>query len=248
MTDKKLATEKKVKSYMNEVVKTFSKAKTEIVDVLKLIRDYSNSNKNDLQLEILAVRRYLRKGDDDVHLNWSWSDEEARSKKREEPAKTLYAEANKVRKKFAQENPKHVLVITPLRGFEKQVKSWNRNHTVKQAGAKLLKEIRIELAKDEYPDIPTGIAVSEFKNRLKKSTVSPEPTNAAPGTSNHGRGIAVDLIIKEKKGSIIAGINSKTIKTDWVNSGWLKKLKTACKGSKLKGPLKNPYEPWHWEL
>jgi hypothetical protein len=29
-------------------------------------------------------------------------------------------------------------------------------------------------------------------------------------------------------------------------AGWEAKLIAACAGTKLKGPLKKPYEPWHW--
>jgi len=124
-----MANDKKIEKYMTKVVESFSESSEEIKEVLELIASYSSSNTNDLELQILAVRRYLRKGDRDVHTNWSWTDEEARAKKKEEPAKTLYAEAKKVQNKFAKDNPGYILVVTPIRGFEKQVKLWNKNHT-----------------------------------------------------------------------------------------------------------------------
>lgn len=244
-----MTNDEKVEKYKDKVVEGFSESSEEIKVVLQLIANYSKSNKNDLELQILAVRRYLRKGDKEVHSNWSWTDEEARAKKKEEPAKTLYAEAKKVQNKFAKENPGYILVVTPIRGFEKQVKLWNTNHTVKNAGKKLLENVTKELGKKEYPDIPTGVVISKFKNYLRTSSVSPEPTSAAPGTSNHGRGLAVDFVIKKSPGgALAAGISSKKRQADWKDSGWGKKLKTACAGSKLKGPLMHPDEPWHWEI
>ena len=86
--------------------------------------------------------------------------------------------------KFAKENPKNTLGITPIRSVEKQAKLWNENHVVKQAATKLLKDIKIELAKDEYPDTPAGKSITDFKSHLKKSAVSPEPTSAVPGNIN----------------------------------------------------------------
>ena len=104
-----------------------------------------------------------------------------------------------------------------------------------------------ELQKADYPDASGGAAVVRFMNALKGALVHPEPTSAAPGTSGHGRGTAVDFII-QRGSKTIATTSSSQIKSVWDQGGWSARLKAAVSGTKLKGPLRSPYEPWHWSL
>ncbi len=60
---------------------------------------------------------------------------------------------------------------------------------------------------------------------------------------------AVDFVVKHSSGGrIVAGTISSSIATVWKLGGWEAKLIAAASGSKLIGPLKHPYEPWHWRL
>jgi len=77
--------------------------------------------------------------------------------------------------------------------------------------------------------------------------VKPEPTSAAPGTSDHGQMRAVDFVVM-KNGKTIADVVSSTIIPNWRVPGWEKALIDAASTTKLKGPLPTPYEPWHWWL
>jgi hypothetical protein len=111
----------------------------------------------------------------------------------------------------------------------------------------LVTDMDNELKKSTYPDACGGPGVASFATVLKNATVSPEPTNAAPGTSSHGIGGAVDFTVW--KGSLlVAGTVTSAIKPEWQDTGWDAKLKAAITGTKLKGPLQNPFEPWHWSL
>jgi hypothetical protein len=64
------------------------------------------------------------------------------------------------------------------------------------------------LGKSEYPDPPTGQSTMQFATALRAAVVSPEPSNAAPGLSNHGRGTAVDFVVI-RGGKVIADIKTE---------------------------------------
>lgn len=118
---------------------------------------------------------------------------------------------------------------------------------MKNAATGLISKMDDELTKSIYPDACGGPAVASFVEVLKNAAVSPEPTNAAPGTSSHGVGKAVDFMVM-KGGAVIAGPDTATIKQKWQDTGWDAKLRAAITGTKLRGPLQNPFEPWHWDL
>jgi hypothetical protein len=52
-----------------------------------------------------------------------------------------------------------------------------------------------------------------------------------------------------KGGRLVAGTSTSTIAERWDEPGWTAKLKEAvtAAGGKFKGPLEEPYEPWHYE-
>lgn len=106
-----------------------------------------------------------------------------------------------------------------------------------------------ELQKVVYTEPPAGGAVAQFAAKLGNWVVSPEPSNAAPGTSDHGRGTAVDFVVM-KAGKVVADTStSPNSYAIWRGPHrWEEKLMAACKGSRLRGPLKSPDEPWHWVL
>jgi hypothetical protein len=58
---------------------------------------------------------------------------------------------------------------------------------------------------------------------------------------------AVDLVVVQD-GDVVAGTDTKEIPTRWQHDGWGEKLIKATYGSQLVGPLKHPFEPWHWTL
>jgi hypothetical protein len=164
-----------------------------------------------------------------------------------EPTKTLYAEAAKVQANFCKANPGYHLQLTPIRSLERQVRLWMDNPTVHIASARLMTGMDLELRKPEYPEASGGPAVLRFAFALRTAVVVPEPTSAAPGSSDHGRGVAVDFIIL-KGARRIAGTATSDVRSIWDAQGWSAKLKAAVVGTRLRGPLKTPYERWHWYL
>jgi hypothetical protein len=238
----------KVEAYMFAAVAQIGEGTAEVNAAIRAIGARAAHGNDPLPYQLLAARRYLRIGGKKLHANWSWSAEQAAVEMRNEPTKTLYKEADKVREAFRLANPGYQLIVSPLRDLDKQIHLWNSNSTVGPAGARLLRDIAELLASPDFPDVPAGAHTARFASRLRNSVVAPEPSSAAPGTSNHGRGTAVDFVVQTVDGRDVVGTNSREIEPKWKNGGWEKKLINACRGSKLKGPLQHPYEPWHWEL
>jgi hypothetical protein len=244
-----ITSDEKIKAYMLAAVDLLPKGKDKVLDALDRIEADAKPSKNVLALQLLAARNYCRKGRDkrvDLEAIWSWTDEEVPIYVKQEPSKTLYAEAAKAQAAFTKKNPGYKLKTTPIRSLEKQVKLWGDTKSVDLAGAKLLKWARTFLT--DYPDEPDDDA-ERFANKLCTEPVQPEPTRAAPGLSDHGRGMAVDFqVIQDGKKEPIADISTAQIEEIWHGEGWLDKLKEACSETRLKGPLATPYEPWHWCL
>lgn len=245
--------------YMHLIIDSFDESKEKITEALALI-DSEASSDNSLALQLLALRRYLRLsnkiGDEKIAANWSWKNSEIPGKEKEEPAKTLYAEARKAQAAFSTANPGYQIVVTPIRSLERQVKLWNENEKGLAASKRLLEDMVKELNKNKYKDKTDAEIAVMFGPKLQWAEVDPEPTNAVPGTSGHGRGIAVDFVVK-KGNKVVAAIKTKYkkdgklhsyTKDKWDGAGWTEKLKQACSVTRLEGPLKNPYEPWHWVL
>lgn len=236
----------KVRVYMQAVVDGLLEAKDEVRQALGLIGTKYARHDDPLAVQLLAVRRYLRI-ERKLGSIWTWSREEAKTRMSEEPCKTLFAEAHKVVNAFETQNPGYSLGITPIRSLEKQASLWCKNSTVHRAGQGLLKKMRKELDGPVYPEAPSALGLAWFRNSLRVAGVNPEPSSAAPGTSDHGRGTAVDFVVK-RSGAIIASVETSQIETVWKPQGWHTKLAKACEPTRLKGPLKHPYEPWHWML
>lgn len=251
-TKEELELNEKVRAYMMAAVGTLRGGQPEVLDALERIAAFMKRHAPErlLPTQLLAVRKYLRSKRRGANLEavWSWTDEEIEIQKELEPTKSLYEEAAKVQANFKKANPDYHLVLSPVRSLECQIRLWGKNTTVGKAGAKLLVDMKNELSKESYDTVPDKPRlVRFFADKLRTQNVAPEPTSAAPGTSDHGRGKAVDFVVM-KGTSIVAPIRSSAVQSIWKKEGWEDKLIAACAGTKLVGPLKHPYESWHWWL
>jgi hypothetical protein len=201
-------------------------------------------------LQLLALRRYLRmqnREHKNIHARWAWSPAEAQRYRGEGLAQALLAAAELVRAKFSRDNAGYRLALSPLRTLERQVSLWNGNLHVRTAATTLSKYILEQLSSKEYGMPPGTDELKNFVPLLQNSTVHPEPTSAAPGTSDHGQLRAVDFVVYHGS-ALVAGTDSSAIHPVWKAQGWEQKLMAATKNSGLVGPLQHPYEPWHWRL
>jgi hypothetical protein len=237
----------KLESYLVTIANQFVDGQGEVNDALRLIRARAPSDKDPLALQLLALRRYLRMGGQKVHANWAWTPEEQRQNSQSGTAKALMDEATKVQANFARTNPGYTLAISPLRSLERQVATWNSNGTVDIASRRLLADMNKQLVAPEFPDPPTGVAAVIFSHKLRNAAVNPEPSSAAPGTSDHGQGRAVDFVVM-RGGTKVADTDTAQIAPVWKHGGWERRLIAAAAGTNLVGPLSHPYEPWHWRI
>lgn len=241
-----------VRAYMMAAAAALPKGRAEVLDALDRIEAFMKHHAPTrlLSTQLLALRRYLRMTQKRVDLEaiWSWTDEQANAHIRQEPTRTLYNEAAKVQANFKHQNLGYRLVVTPVRSLEKQIRLWGQSASVAEAGAKVLGEMRTVLSSGDYPAKPSPLdRVRVFSQKLRDTAVSPEPTNAAPGTSDHGRGMAVDFVVMKGE-TIVAPIKKSAVQPIWKIGGWEAKLVKACAGTRLRGPLQHPYESWHWWL
>lgn len=246
----------KVETYMNAVIATFTAGRTNIEEAMRLMEIEMKSGPHCQQMKLVALRRYIRLGGARIVRQWAWTPAEA-AKHTSETA-DLLAEANDVATAFAGANPGLKLGFSPIRDLQRQVYLWCKNQTVKQAAAQLIVDARAKLAESQFLTSPTAAAVTEFRSYLHHYDIKPEPSSAAPGTSDHGQQHAVDFIVKDAGGNTLADTETAKIRTNWENTGFATKLKEATKqtpaaqdaGGKplLHGPLRTPYEPWHYAL
>lgn len=201
-------------------------------------------------LRLLALRRYLRLQDGDhvdLHAIWSWTDEQVQESLREGTARDLMSAAARVQATFARSNPGYRLGVSPPRSLTRQVNLWVASLSARTAGHRLLTETSRELTKEAYDLPPHMTRVESFARWLRRRPVDPEPGNAAPGTSDHGQVRAVDFVVM-RGGRVVAGTSRARIPMEWTDSGWAQRLVEATAGTGLRGPLRVPYEPWHWSL
>jgi hypothetical protein len=201
-------------------------------------------------LQVLALRRYLRmqnREHKNLHARWAWSPAEAQRYKGEGLASALLAAAEIVRTRFGRDNPGYRLALSPLRTLERQVSLWNGNLHVRTAATRLTEAVIEQLNDTRFPMPPDADSLKKFTPFLQDAGVHPEPTSAAPGTSDHGQLRAVDFVVYQGR-TVIAGTDTSSIPTVWKAQGWEQKLIQATKQTGLIGPLQSPYEPWHWRL
>ncbi len=204
---------------------------------------------------LLAVRGYVKFGDRMDRWPFSTNKEEEDFKKTQ-AFLNLEKERKNIVKTFHEKNKKHKLECTSeSRPLMKQIKFWNNNTKVLKLGQNLETKALREIRKKSYPLEPTDKAVTSFEKWLDEVSLTAivdkktyhSPSHATPGLSSHGRVQAIDFLVY-KGNKKVAGAVTKTANEVWDKPGWSKKLKEAIEdvSSNWKGPLKNPYEPWHF--
>ncbi|HET6331888.1 MAG TPA: hypothetical protein VFG30_01680 [Polyangiales bacterium] len=240
----------KVDSYMNAVVDTFTIGKHHVHDALAAIaaqRKILAMRAADAQpYQLLALRRYLRTGGAKLIVNWPWTVAEQKTTY-SKVIESLLDAARITKAAFEKANPGFTLGYTRARDLDRQAYLWIDNDSVRVASAGLWSDVRTELAKAQYIPNPGSEGAERFATFLAKSIVQPEPTNAAPGLSDHGQMKAVDFYV-DKAGKRVADIKKQLIGSQWHATGFDKQVKLATQGTGLVGPLREPYEPWHYSI
>jgi hypothetical protein len=196
---------------------------------------------------LLALRGYLRSRAG-LKSKWSWSTEEIARYKQSAEYKAALAEVEKVKAKFAEQNPGYSIEVnTEVRTLEAQIASWNRTPSVNTAAEALFAAAQKEFANPIYKAQPDDAGLRRFQNFLSNQNLAVSPTVATPGLSQHGQLRAFDFRIKQGS-QTIATTDSSTIKTVWDAQGWTQKLNAAVTSAsrKFAGPLAAPREPWHY--
>jgi hypothetical protein len=244
----------KIDVYMNAVIATFTVARRNIEEAMRLMHAEMKGRSETQQIQLLALRRYIRMGGPRIARQWAWTPAEALKHSGE--IRDLMLEAAAVVKVFEADNPGLQLTISQIRDLAHQVHLWCTNPTVKFSAHALLADARAKLAEATFLPSPTPAAVEEFKHWLHSYKPVKEPSSAAPGTSDHGQQHAVDFVVMRGK-KIIAGTETAKIGPDWKSTGLETRLKAATEKTPaavqlgrpvLQGPLKHPYEPWHYAL
>lgn len=195
---------------------------------------------------LLAARSYLRAGDE-LRERWSWSLDEIHEHTRSPQYRALLEETNKVRARFEAQNPGYTLYAnTEARSLELQLTRFNTNKSVAQVAKALHGEALGEIAKPAYSSPERADAVERFKEFLARWIPPRAAPLAAPGISRHGQLRAIDFQIM-KDGAVVAPTDTATVKPNWDAPGWTEKLRLAAAGTRFRGPLQSPYEPWHYE-
>jgi hypothetical protein len=195
---------------------------------------------------LLAARVYLRAGNN-LRTRWSWSAEEIKAHTSSAEYRALVDATAQVRQKFEAQNPGYTLYTnTEVRSLELQISRYNSNKSVDRVARHLHKSALAELHKPAYGVPAEAASVERFKKFLTGWRPPVAAPLAAPGISRHGQLRAIDFQVV-KDGTIVAPPETATVKRNWDAPGWTEKLQVAVSGSKFRGPLRSPYEPWHYE-
>jgi len=195
---------------------------------------------------LLAARSYLRAGED-LRSRWSWTAEEIRAHAQSAEYRALIDETEAVRRRFETQNPGYTLYAnTEARSLELQISRFNSNRSVGRAAGQLHKSALAEVIRSEYESPVDAKSLERFEKFLVGWRPPTAAALAAPGISRHGQLRAIDFQIM-KNGAIVAPTETATVKGNWDTPGWTEKLQVAMSGSRFRGPLRAPYEPWHYE-
>jgi hypothetical protein len=195
---------------------------------------------------LLAARAYVRAGDD-LKMRWSWSAEQIQAHAKSAEYRALLAETDEIRRRFEAQNPGYTLYAnTEARSLELQIARFNANKSVGVVADALKKDALAELGKPAYTTPAQAGSVRRFQEFLAGWRPPVAAPLAAPGVSRHGQLRAIDFQIM-KEGALVALTDTATVKRNWDAPGWTEKLQAAVAGSKFRGPLQSPYEPWHYE-
>jgi len=196
--------------------------------------------------QLLATRSYLRAGEG-LRTRWSWTDAEIRAHAQSAEYRALIDETAHVRRRFEAQNPGYTLYAnTEPRSLELQISRFNSNASVERAARHLHASALAEVLEPGYGSPAEAATVERFKRFLTGWRPPAAAALAAPGMSRHGRLRAIDFQIM-KKGVIVAATETATVKRNWDAPGWTHRLQAAVAGSRFRGPLRAPYEPWHYE-
>ncbi len=198
--------------------------------------------------QLLAVRAYLRSAAD-IESRWSWSEAQAAAFDQSAGRRALDTAIARVRCEFEAEHPGHTLFVNPvLRTLEVQIERWNLNESVARAAAALLQDAGATVGTTGFGAPGSARGRAAFRRWLVGYVPVPTPTLAAPGLSRHGRGLAIDFQV-QSGGRVIAGASARSIASTWDAPGWSAGLQRAVAAADagFVGPLRDPYEPWHFE-
>jgi hypothetical protein len=191
---------------------------------------------------LLALRGYLR-ARGTLAARWSWSQEQLASYPATPEGKAAMADIDAVVAAFADANPGFTLQANRQpRSLELQIARWSLNESVGAAAAALVAALEKRFSdQNQAPD------TDELRSALADWQPDSAITLAAPGLSAHGQGRAFDFRV-EQSGHIIAGAEVSSARRRWDAAGWTQKLRTAVRmaGEHFSGPLRSPYEPWHY--
>ncbi|MBM0103888.1 hypothetical protein JM946_04000 [Steroidobacter sp. S1-65] len=195
---------------------------------------------------LLAARSYLRAGEQ-LRTRWSWSKDQIQAHTRSAEYRALLEETEKVKARFEAQNPGYTLYAnTEARSLELQITRYNTNKSVGKVAASLHRQALAEIGKPDFGSPDRADSVERFKQFLTRWRPQTAAPLAAPGISRHGQLRAIDFQIM-KNGAIVAPTETATVKRNWDEPGWTRKLQAAMEGTRFRGPLQSPYEPWHYE-
>jgi ribosomal protein L17 len=195
--------------------------------------------------KLLALRSYVRNRSS-LEEKWSWSAQRIASFAGSAEYRAVETELANIRRQFEKSNAGYTLYVnSQVRSLDAQLEKWNDNESVGAAAKALEKVAGKNLPREGCQNAEGRKAFSDF---LAKWYPARTPTLAAPGLSKHGQGRAFDFQVK-RGNEIVAGTDSKSSIASWDKKGWTEKLRAAVQAasSKFSGPLKMPYEPWHYE-
>jgi len=200
---------------------------------------------------LLALRGYLRYPSLDrgsIDDNWAWDKEKEEEFISSGLREEFCAEVAKVKRAFEASMTGYQLQGgVKVRTLSRQIDLWNGNETVNKFGLTLHRKCLEEVEHGGYGDVPETSDLARFRDFLAGKGLVGSPSNATPGLSDHGQARAIDFSVYRGKLEV-AGQSTKTAKEKWDKPGFTEALRAAARGSKLSGPLKAPYEPWHYSF
>ena len=201
----------------------------------------------DKRRRLLALRGYLRR-DSLFDSRWSWTAKEISAFRRTKEYRETMEQVVKVKKLFAEMHPGYTLTVnTGVRSLEEQIAKWNSVASIRVSSSEVVDTARIIFAELSLPAVPDSASLAAFRAFLQGYELVNTPTVAVPGFSEHGQLRAFDFKVM-RGGRIVAGTQTSTIPLRWDGPGSSKKLRDAVAqaSSKFRGPLEDPYEPWHY--
>ncbi len=207
-----------------------------------------------LERKLLATRGYIRFMDVKhmkVWEHWAWSASEIKDWYASDAYKTASRIIDDINRTFKKVNDGyHLYVVKQVRSVEKQIKKWHESDQVLRLGQALRMKVSNHLDSGGYSNTPNQAETQRFRAFLAQTSVSESLLVATPGLSDHGHGNAFDMAVYDKHSKKMAGTSHAWVSTWDGPHGWNAKLQSAVQKSgegRFTGPLKVPYEPWHYE-